>query len=732
MNYDIIINNSIIITPYKNRFLNYMENNKKLINVHFKTLEEYIKEIMFDYDEKTIYYVMKKYNIKYYAALSYINSLYLVQEEIEDENVKFLINLKNELIDNNLLKMNNIKYKNVIVFGYDYIDRYYKKLLGEDIKYYNYQYKDNEINAAYQLDNIYEEVNFVAQKICELIKSGIDINKIKLANVNDEYENIIRMVFKMYNIPIYDIKVSLYELPIIKKYLENMDISFIDNQDEIYIKLVKVLNKYAWIDNKEEVKDLIIEDLKKEYINKKYKNIVEKTSLYNIEDEYVFLMNYHSSTFPSYEEDKEFLSNNIKVLLGHDDIKIKNQAIKEQTKKILKSIDHLTITCNKQNFISTLFDNIELLDYEKRYIYSNKINNLELGKMLDNYYKYGYTTDNISKLYPKYGRNYKSYNNKYTKLSKVDRDIINLSYTKMDTYYKCAFKYYIENILKLNNYEETFKIFIGNLSHYILSICFTDEFNYEEEYKKYIENSNKTFSKKEKFFLNKIKEELKFVINTIKEQNDDISFNSVLYEKKIVIKENNNIFEGIIDKLLYDDNDMAIIDYKTGTADINMKYIKYGIGMQLPVYLYLSKNYFKNKNIAGFYLQHILNNETVIEDDYEQQKKSNLKLQGYSNSDYEILKKIDKNYMDSNIIKSLKITSKGFSAYSKVINNEQINELITLTKTKIDECFKEIRNLNFDINPKSIDNINVSCKYCPYKDICYRKDNDIITIESGE
>ena len=81
--------------------------------------------------------------------------------------------------------------------------------------------------------------------------------------------------------------------------------------------------------------------------------------------------------------------------------------------------------------------------------------------------------------------------------------------------------------------------------------------------------------------------------------------------------------------------------------------------MQLPVYLYLAKNSKRLKNIkvAGFYLQKILNNEVSVDKTktYEQLKKRNLLLQGYSNEDQSILSEFDTSYADSNIIKGLKL-----------------------------------------------------------------------------
>ena len=731
MNYNILKQDTLIITPFKHKFLSHIEKNKLLLNIKFMTLDEFIKLVFFDYDEKTIYYIMKNYNIGYYSSLEYIKSLYFINKNIDNEKVKFLLNLKEELIKNNLLKFNDIKYKNIVVYGYDYIDSYYKEELKKyNVEYIKYNYNNYEINTVYELNSIYDEVMFLSENIIELLNKGIDINNIKILNVNSEYEKQIRKVFYLNNIPLEDIKIYLYELPIIKEYLSNMDLSIFKDKDEIYIKLINILNKYSWIDDLTKVKELIIEDLKHTSINKLYENEVKFVNIDEIDEEdYVFLINYHTN-IPRIYTDSDYIDDKLKEKLGLDTSNIKNYNARIELINKLKNIRNLTISCNKEGYISNLLDNIEIKEYENKYSYSNKSNNYNLGIMLDEYYKFGVITKGLNKIYE--NNIYKSYNNEYKKVDSNDlRNYLGnkllLSYTKLDSYYRCSFKYYVSYVLKLDKYEETFKIFLGNISHYILSKCFIDNFDFDYVFNKYIEDSNNNFSNKEKFFINKLKKELIFIIETIKEQNKNISLDKTLYEKKIVINNGNKTFEGIIDKLIYDDNNMAIIDYKTGNTTISLDDIEYGIGMQLPIYVYLSKNYFKDKNIAGFYLQHILNNNSINKDIVE--KKNSLKLEGYSNSDISILEKLDSNYMDSNLIKGLKTTKTGFGAYSKVLSNEEIENLRKLSEDKINKCFDDVLNGNFDINPKIIDGQNVSCNFCKYKDLCFKTEKNNIYIE---
>ena len=91
--------------------------------------------------------------------------------------------------------------------------------------------------------------------------------------------------------------------------------------------------------------------------------------------------------------------------------------------------------------------------------------------------------------------------------------------------------------------------------------------------------------------------ELHFIINTIREQYKHSSHDiqNEWHEKYIEkttdeLGLNTNIksiIKGVVDKCLFINNDVIIIDYKTGTsATINRKYFEYGIDIYLDLYNY--------------------------------------------------------------------------------------------------------------------------------------------------
>ena len=162
--------------------------------------------------------------------------------------------------------------------------------------------------------------------------------------------------------------------------------------------------------------------------------------------------------------------------------------------------------------------------------------------------------------------------------------------------------------------------------------------------------------------------------------------------------------------------------------------LPYGIGLQLPVYIYLARNNkkFKNVKVAGFYLQKIVNNESSNNDnkDYKEIRRKNLLLQGYSNADTSILYYMDNSYEDSKLIKSMKVKKDGdFSSYAKVLTEKEMDIIERIVVQKIEEGSKKICDADFAIAPKSIDNKNISCTFCKFGDVCYRKNEDIVNLK---
>ncbi len=761
----------LILTEQKNTYLKKIQ---QLINVKIMTYQEFLKEYIFNYDEQTIYYVMQKYNvIKKIAKIYLDNLIYVESKEYSDYKLNQLYAIKNDLINNNLLIFNplfsnNLKKYEIILENKPY-NSFWQNIISKlktitKVSFMSEELNNNYTHEIYEASTAEEEVIFIFNKICELLKQNVDIKHIYLTNLNDTYRNLIKKYSFIYHIPVnLQENTTIYSTNIVQQFIlhyqadikKTLDIvrkqiKSVDAED-IYNKIINICNRYSWTDNYNLVKDMIIDDLKntKQTI-KKYQIAVNEIEFINnnlTNDDYLFVLGVNQNSFPKIKKDEDYLNDKQKQILGlftSKEINQNNLVIYQKQLQNNKNliISYKTTDENGPLFLSNIFTNlnypIKKIDND---IYTNShlYNELKLAIFLDDYNKYNIINPNLDLLLGKYpNNNYLKYDNSYHKINPINlnkylKNHLTLSYSSLDNYNRCQFRYYLNNILKLNVFTDKFILDIGNIYHSVLKDIYQDDFNMDTSWHQALSLVNRKFTAKEMFFLEKLKKELIFIINEIKNQDEYSQLKSTLREEGINIPYENNNFKGYIDKIKYDEDSLAIIDYKTGNPNINLNNTIYGIGMQLPIYLYLVKHHpkFQNHHIAGFYLQNVLKNNGLLKpkEDLITNKKNNLKLQGYSINNVDILKKLDSTYSDSKMIQSLKQTnSKEFYSNSKVIDELTINNLINLVDKQIKEGFKNIMAAEFQINPKQIGKNCEGCKNCTYNDICFKSEKDTVEL----
>ena len=421
------------------------------------------------------------------------------------------------------------------------------------------------------------------------------------------------------------------------------------------------------------------------------------------------------------------------------------------TSYIISNIQNIIITYPEASAFQKYYPSNYIKDYSLEvihnpsisYHYSNSYNMLKLGEMLDRYYVYGEKNKLLDSFYHHYQIPYKSYSNQFKGIShdlfleNLDYPL-KLSYTSFNSYQTCKFQYYLQYILKLGEYEDLFASYIGSLYHKILSLWDRDNFDFEKEWNLYLEK--RELSLKEKILLVRIKKDLMDLLDVLKKQKLITGYDLSLYEKELKVDISNDVsveFKGYIDKIMYyqkmDDVYFSIIDYKSGMIDTHLEPMKYGLHMQLPIYLYLiySSNIFSNPIFTGIYYQNILFSYPTWSSDLNKEEKYMLK--GYSTDNIDYLSRFDSTYMDSTYIKGLKYDEeKGFSRTSKILDSTMLSEILDFTKNKILETRDSILEGDFSINPKIYGKENVSCSYCPFKDICYYTPNDLVELEKVE
>ena len=725
----------------------------------FLSITDFRNQYYFSYDENTIYYVMKKYSVPYRIAKEYLENLYFIEDKsYSNHKLQFLRDLKNDLIQENQIHFSStfpeyIKNLSLEVSSYYDLEKYEEKALS-----YQVSVPDTTLDfPVYEFSSLEEEVHFVCVKIRELIKKNIPLSKIVLCNVSEDYYYTLDKLFSYYGIPIeIPYQNTIYSTTIFQEYLKTGEIN-LELNHPVIDKIKDILGDLISIEEDETKKEIIIEKAKHTYLpNKRYEEAVTITNIKTHpfqEDEYVYVLGFNQDSLPKIYQDTSYITDLDKKEVDLYDTDYLNEREKKVTAYLLSQIQNLTISYKLSSPFQKYYPSSMIGDYHlevKReevndQEYSNLYNQIRLGEMLDTYYLYGEKDKHLEDYYSQYEDIYNTYDHTFTGIN-LDSFLeklsypLRLSYTSLNFYQECKFKYYLNSILKLGDYEDTFAATVGSLYHEILSLYKKDGFDLDYEWNKYLES--KDLSLKDTVLLVRIRKDLEELLNVLQEQQAYTKFNQESYEKAISIKVRDDIaveFIGFVDKIMYyqkvSDTYFSIVDYKTGKIDTNIEPMKYGLHMQLPIYLYLieKSHIFDSPIFTGIYYQNILFSYPTWSKDLEKEKKDQYKLKGYSTENTDNLSLFDITYKESELIKSMKYSEeKGFDRYSKTLSDEMVYQLTKYTDKVIHEATDSILKGDFAINPKVYNKENISCKYCNFQDICYHDAGDITYLEKVE
>ena len=762
---------TIVICTNENKKKILRENSKKHLfqNLKFYTFQELKKNLFFDYDNQAISFVMNYLHVSIQVAKVYLDNLYFLKD-INQEKVQFLLKLKKELDERGLLIYHDsfvsyLKGKKIIVYGYPFLSKVEELILAKMDAEIEYQMEEQiqYVPSLYEADTIDQEVEFVVSLIAKLLLDGKSISNIKLI-ASVDYENILTRYFHLFHIPFNKKgKHSLYSTFVAQEFLTHYDACSIEENiltlSEHYPvnDLITVLNRSVLIEDKDLRKEFIIFDLKNTYLEEdRYEGAVSLNSLNDVfdDDDYVFLLGFNVNDYPKIKRDIDYLSDDIKERLGLDTTSLENNLEKQQIISQIRKIKHLIITYKLKDstgvrypsvLIQELGLKVEKIVLDPSISYSEEFSDLKYAMCLDNLYKFNILSDDLAMYQNSLTIPYLEYDNEFTGvnnkslLDSMNRTLT-LSYTNLEMYQECAFKYYVSKVLHLDIFEETFKTIIGSIMHHILEVGLIKEIDIPVEMMQFIKDKGYQLNAKELFYLEELSLELQKILDVILRQQKNSQLDQYLFENEFfVYKDQNDLkvtFKGLIDKVMYKEVNgkeiIAVVDYKTGNTIITLNHLLYGLHIQLPIYLYLLKksDRFKNAYIAGFYIQKILAPKSNIELNKTEQEvlEESLRLQGFTNRDEYLMGMIDQDYLDSRIIQNLKFKKDGeISSRAKVLSNEEMDDIIKQVDFIIDQVITQVLSGKFLINPKVIDGKNIACTYCKFRDLCFkRKKNEVI------
>lgn len=527
-------------------------------------------------------------------------------------------------------------YLNVNEAFKDNLNNYNFYILGNDIylkpffKYYNLDYQLLELEKTknnlkiHRFSNKYEEIFYLFETIASLIDAGEDINNIYIANSDDSYKGEFTKAASFYNLLLEEKGEYLYDIPFVKKLLnddleilinnlDNLELLKVEYKDyykkdpllfeEVINNIITIFNNYSLNNNKEVLRVIIIDELKsKRSTLYKYKNIIKLINVEEIltlkDNEIVFIINAKYESFPNIAKNNDYLSDKDKMIINYPTSSEVNESNHKFYEMILNSRKIKYVSYSQKDYYNeySASDIINSLIEEKHPLTSLDLKYINKTYAKE-YYKYIFASFNEDRLLTTFNGDFKlNEEEKEVLINYVKEKQLKLSPSSLDTYLKIPFIFYVEKILKISNYEESVNLHIGNFFHAIVGIMFKLNFKdivniYENEYederlKNVVEdyvfnkqeiNNEELFNEFLPLYFNSIEIEESLKVKTLfyLKKNKDIIIEALDFlkmkqaydnAKEIHIERSfaNDKMNGRADLIqIYQDDSYSIIDYKT-------------------------------------------------------------------------------------------------------------------------------------------------------------------------
>ena len=768
----IIVSNKYIKPILIQKFSNQM---RKII---FKSFDEVKDDIYTTIDYQMLFHNMKEDTNLEVLRIKLANSYFIQQ----DSNEPFLHELYLYHQNNHLiLDENHLSYyksKKVYFVNYYGDDDLINQML-PFLKHYERCFTTNSIDkelTIFHFENYDDEILEVVNHIAILLNKKVDPAKIVIHKVNKDYLNKLEEYLMIYKIDyIVEGEGSFFDVDIVKNFfhdLKNYEAMrlnkvlkdyLIDKKDnKIFSKIGKVLEPLIMLDltinsiTLDLIKDVFIHTIYQEEVTNAIKIENVLNHIYD-DDTHIFIMNFSHGEIAHIYKDDTYLNDkirkNLKLLTSFDRTQI-------EEKKILDCIHsyesiHLSYStyCSSKIYMpSNLIKKLakkRIVNICDASIHIYHIVNEDMAKMrffkayalyrlyqkktFDYLYGYTYFCADLTK-------RYQSDFNATLDYLALPTIFMELSYTKLNDYFSCPFRFYLKYILNIEEkMEDNNSTFVGRMYHFVLEKVVAKRYIDCRTKEEVLENisvyicdfvKNQTYEIKDKlkFYLNKFSEELKLIVEIIMDFMDHSSFEVLGLEQKLEKQlDDYTVVVGLIDKILKYQEYYLVIDYKTNPVHPNWYALDVGLDLQLPLYLYLIKANDPNAKIAGSYLQSVFRTSLLKYEDKPLSKVmlEQLKYVGYTLQDRDVILAIDTNALNgSGSLPKQIVSNKGFykNFLKKSFTQTQFDAIILYVEKLIFEANKKIRKGLFPILPLTDEKNESVCRYCRLKDLCYRNE----------
>jgi len=739
----------IIICPQSlNKIFLSLKNKNPYLDITLFSLNELQKDL-FGSVSNSAYKVLltkTKFDLKTLKEI-----VALISRGIDVESHIDIKTVYTTLCDNNLIKFNKIikqlfVNKEVEIYGYQSTNIeliHVLKELGCD----NYSFhKLEEIIAEketkiLEFKTLDEEIRYTLTKIIDEDNKALQNNtkimqKLIICNTN-EYEGFMKYFANAYGVHLNFIdgeKISQTDLGkyILNQAKNNNDIlnillakmSLLDEKENtICVQIINIIKEYLCIKRSEDNPQSSNSYVDNLFINLKYlldstyvvgqkfenEIMVSSSADFNPNIE-CYLLGASDVAFPSLKKNNCMYDDSFFVKNYINSSTIENNEIELLAEKFIKMPNVVQVSYFKMKgkdkvYPTNLISGDNVVIPKNIYIdYSENVAKAYLSKAIDIKKKYNEDTFDLN--YLSLVQEEQKYDSSFSGIKPIDFKTISLSYTSMSNLFSCPFKFYLEYLLDLNEFEETFYTLLGKFVHKLFEMG--EKYQFEKAYEiAYQElNLDAKLGDKDKLILSseksRIKEGYEYLRASIYAKNKSV--NEHEYKKTYNVRENDKTLtvNGSIDNfvVLYPSNTIVIIDYKTGYYSLGDEVSnEAGLNLQLPFYSYMlgKDSDYSKYNISGIYFAPLI---PKILNKNSKEYKDFYKLDGLTF----ISGQIDPAYLSKG---SLKTETKTIDEYRKLVDK------------KVKEAETIIKSSKFNILPYK-DKKQCACDYCEYKNICFR------------
>lgn len=636
---------NIVVSPreYFPILFSFKEKNSSL-NIKIIDKKDFLGKISFSFSKDPIPLLIKN-GIDYSRAKKYIH-IFLTGDLNKNPSVKKLFSLiPSDYISKDEYGLFELQHANIFFFEMNEDIELPSLCIRNNLPYRHINFSDLNILPENKIEDVPQIIYFpnkisqffyiYAQIRERILKNDEDKKRIRILTNNKADLYYLELCSSLFDIPtIYVSDVPFNTVKAVKEKMkqihDNESFAFTDKEkeDSSLNALAGLIDRYG-LDSLNDFSYAYANLLEIVSSNKfreasSNKGIIATGDFAIENDTDVYVTSFEHDTFYNVQSDKDVLSDKELFEMSVNPSYIKTALDRRLKGNYLQYSSISLLSLAKQHLTDKIFDSqfIEEFNWKSGIVqyqdnaegvYTSKANKL-------------YQSDKYDKEFvPIDKRNEEIYDHSFKGISEhIDNKKDHYSLTKLESYIRCPYKYYLSDFLKTKD-DDHHSRWRGTLIHSLMENAYNRNYDFESEwsraeegYKKNVERDGFVFDEKEEAFLSILKFHLEKVISSYRQaiidtdmqlvhEGEDDSKKSPSSEVNVVftLKDNNEReykFVGKIDKIMLTEHltfeggeksskrYYTIIDYKSGNETFIPTDTYFGLSVQLPLYYYaLSK-----------------------------------------------------------------------------------------------------------------------------------------------